>query len=52
MSDPPPNFAGGAATTATKPTPAKTGSTAAGFDFSVFPATIKGHYRKDGPALS
>jgi len=42
---------GGAAATATKPTPPKTGSTAGGFDFNVFPATIKGHYRNDGPAL-
>jgi hypothetical protein len=51
LSDPPPNFAGGAAATATKPTPTKTGSTAGGFDFNIFPATIKGHYRNDGPAL-
>jgi len=43
---------GGGAATATKPTPTKTGSTAGGFDFNVFPATIKGHYRNDGPALS
>ena len=42
----------GAAATATKPTPTKSGSTAGGFDFNIFPATIKEHYRNDGPALS